>query len=90
MDFTDADMRTMHQQGDAIDFVRAQAGLRGASRKHPAEAVRCPRCQVRSGERCTTPRGHALTAGIHQARIDAVLETTAPARTVGSWPTSRK
>lgn len=86
MEFTDADMRAMVKEGSAVDFVRAQAGYTGNSHRKPAESVRCPRCQVPSGERCTTRRGRKLTAGIHQERIDAHQPAPEPARKPGSWP----
>lgn len=90
MDFTDADMRIMAQQGDASGFVRMQAGWQGGSHRNPAESIRCQRCGAAPGERCTSKRGRRIAADIHQARIDDYNPVPAPARTPGAWPVTQK
>lgn len=43
----------------------------GSQPADPERAIRCPWCKAHIGIRCTTRRGRALTAPVHQARLDA-------------------
>ena len=87
MDYTPQDIGIMMQQGDVGDFIKLVGGLDTTTSKRTEEKVKCPWCKAQPGNRCTTPQGHRLTAGIHQARIDAYHKPEQH-RTPGAWPTA--
>lgn len=80
------DYYALARQGDLINHVRAQAGLRISRAKSPEQARRCTRCLAGEGQPCTTGRGR-IRSEVHEERL-----TPAPAadRRPGSWPTPKR
>lgn len=85
------DIREMISAGHLPRYLRMLGGM-NAPTDRSLEKVRCPHCGAAPMQSCTTPQGGHLSAGIHEARVQAssALPSRQNATPAGVWPTRKE